>query len=86
MRSSPRLESFKAAIEAMLTADLDAPRKQRHTARRVLARLAEEHGAQDLSYSTVRDWVRVRRAQIDLAAGRRVEVFVPQQHAPGGEA
>lgn len=33
----------------------------------------------------VRDYVRVRRAQIDLEAGRRVEVFVPQEHAPGAE-
>jgi hypothetical protein len=35
-----------------------------------LARLVEEHGAQELSYSTVRDYVRVRRAQIDVEAGR----------------
>jgi transposase len=70
----------------MLTEDTTAPRKQRHTARRVLARLIEEHGAEELSYSTVRDFVRVRRAQIDVEAGRRVEVFVPQEHAPGAEA
>jgi hypothetical protein len=30
--------------------------------------------------------VRVRRAQIDVEAGRRVEAFVPQEHAPGAEA
>lgn len=30
--------------------------------------------------------MRVRRAQIDVEAGRRVEVFVPQEHAPGAEA
>ncbi len=83
VRASPRLDPFKDAIDAMLREDLEAPRKQRHTATRILARLAEEHGAVDLSYSTVRDYVRVRRAQIDLAAGRRVEVFVPQEHAPG---
>jgi transposase len=81
-----RLEPFKAAIDAMLIEDTTAPRKQRHTARRILARLIEEHGAEELSYSTVRDYVRVRRAQIDVEAGRRVEVFVPQEHAPGAEA
>jgi transposase len=70
----------------MLTEDTTAPRKQRHTARRILARLIEEHGAEELSYSTVRDYVRVRRAQIDVGAGRRVEAFVPQEHAPGAEA
>ncbi len=83
---SPRLGPYKAVIDAMLTQDLDAPRKQRHTATRVLARLVDEHEAAGLSYSTVRDYVRVRRAQIDAAAGRRVEVFVPQEHAPGEEA
>ena len=36
--------SLKALIDAMLVVDLDAPRKQRHTARRVLARLVDEHG------------------------------------------
>jgi transposase len=81
-----RLEPFKDAIDAMLIEDTTAPRKQRHTARRILARLIEEHSAQELSYSTVRDYVRVRRAQIDVQAGRRVEVFVPQEHAPGAEA
>jgi transposase len=81
-----RLDPFKVAIDAMLTEDTTAPRKQRHTARRILARLIEEHGAEEVSYSTVRDYVRVRRAQVDVEAGRRVEVFVPQEHAPGAEA
>jgi len=30
-RSSPRLDPYKDAIDAMLRTDLDAPRKQRHT-------------------------------------------------------
>jgi transposase len=81
-----RLEPLKTAIDAMLTEDTTAPRKQRHTARRVLSRLIEEHGAEELSYSTVRDYVRIRRAQVDVEAGRRVEVFIPQEHAPGAEA
>ncbi|PWJ24955.1 transposase [Branchiibius hedensis] len=87
-RSSPRLDPFKDAIDDMLRADLDAPRKQRHTATRILARLIDEHAATGLSYSTVRDYVRVRRAQIDLEGGRRVEeaAFVPQIHEPGEEA
>jgi len=32
-------------------------RKQRHTARLVLARLVEEHGLTELTYSAVRDYV-----------------------------
>lgn len=43
---SYRLEPFKAAIEEMLIADTTAPRKQRHTARRIHARLIEEHSAE----------------------------------------
>lgn len=86
MRAAPRLDPYREAIDAMLRSELDAPRKQRHTATRILARLIAEHAATELSYSTVRDNVRVRRAQIDLEAGRRVEVFVSQQHAPGAEA
>lgn len=87
VRQSPRLDQFKPAIDAMLWADTTAPRKQRHTARRILHRLIEEHGAgAELSYSTVRDYVRTRRAEIDIEAGRRVEVFVPQEHPPGAEA
>jgi hypothetical protein len=52
---APVLDPVKPLIDAMLRSDLDAPRKQRHTARRVLARLVDEHGAVHVSYSTVRD-------------------------------
>jgi transposase len=86
-RIAPRLEPFKAAIDAMLRSDLDAPKKQRHTARRVLARLVDEHGAGGLSYSTVRDHVRKRRPQILAEAGKPLELgFVPQTHPPAAEA
>jgi transposase len=87
VRVSLRLAPFKATIDQMLRVDLDAPRKQRHTATRVLARLAEEHGATELSYSTVRDYVRIRRVEIEIEEGRRrVDAFIPQGHAPGAEA
>jgi transposase len=86
VRVAPRLEPAKAAIDAMLREDLDAPRKQRHTARRVRARLVEEHQLTEITYSTVRDYVRVRRPQIWAEAGRSLgEVFVPQTHSPGAE-
>jgi len=71
----------------MLRSDVDAPKKQRHTARRILARLVDEHGATDLSYSSVRDHVRKRRPQILAEAGKPLEVgFVPQTHSPAAEA
>jgi hypothetical protein len=48
---APKLDPLKPIIDAMLVADLDAPRKQKHTARRIRARLVDEHDAADLSYS-----------------------------------
>lgn len=87
VRVAPRLDPVKPLIDAMLREDLTAPRKQRHTARRVLARLVDEHGVGDITYSTVRDYVRVRRVEINAEAGRCVEeAFVPQSHDPGAEA
>jgi hypothetical protein len=87
VRRSARLESLKTLIDAMLQVDLEAPRKQRHTARRILARLVDEHGVSDVSYSTVRDYVAKRRPEIAAAAGRGLETaFVLQTHLPGEEA
>jgi len=68
---APVLGPVKPLIDAMLCSDLDAPKKQRHTARRVLARLVDEHGVQDLSYSTVRDYVAKRRPEIAAEAASR---------------
>jgi len=81
-RSAPRLGEFRGLIDEWLIADLVAPRKQRHTARRVWRRLVDEHGA-DVAESTVRDHVRKRRRELGLTVG---EVFVPQVHAPGRTA
>lgn len=56
-RRSPRLEPLKETIDGWLRADLDAPRKQRHTVKRIHACLLKEHGAAGVSYSAVRDYV-----------------------------
>lgn len=86
VRSAPVLGPAKSLIDDMLVEDLDAPKKQRHTARRVMARLADEHGLV-VSYSTVRDYVRVARPRVWAEAGRCPdEVFVPQRHEPAAEA
>jgi transposase len=83
---APVLGPVKPLIDAMLRSDLDAPKKQRHTARRVLARLVDEHGAVDLSYSTVRDYVAKRRPEIAAEAGRPLEGgCVPQTHPRAAE-
>jgi transposase len=82
-----RLEPYKPAIEEMLRADLDAPRKQRHTVKRIFDRLVAEHEMEGVSYDTVCDYVRWRRPEVRVEAGRGpAEVFVPQTHRPGVEA
>ena len=87
-RAAPVREAVAGWIDEMLREDLAAPRKQRHTARRVFERLADEHGAQ-VSYSYVAKYVARRRAEI--AAEERggdggLDGFVPQVREPGAEA
>lgn len=85
-RVAPVLGPVKPLIDAMLREDIDAPRKQRHTARRIRERLIEEHQVR-VAYPTVRDYVRDARPRIAVEAGRPLaEVFVPQTHAAGAEA
>ncbi|MFF3437780.1 IS21 family transposase [Streptosporangium sp. NPDC002721] len=87
-RRSSRLDRFKPVIDEMLRADLDAPRKQRHTVRRIFNRLVAEHEMEAVSYSTVCNYVGERRPQILAEAGRIVlpEVPIDQVHRPGVEA
>lgn len=82
VRVSPVLEGWKATIDGWLEADRKAPKKQRHTARRVWQRLVDEHDAQ-VGESTVRRYVaEARRRQPTVLA----EVKVPQTHPLGAEA
>ena len=69
-------------IDAWLLADREAPRKQRHTARRIWQRLVAEHGA-TLAEVTVSRYAAGRWVELGL---NRVEVAVPQTHLPGAEA
>ncbi|WP_239477200.1 IS21 family transposase [Streptomyces sp. CS147] len=80
------LDPYKPAIDEILRADLDAPRKQRHTVTRIFHRLVEEHGA-DVSYGVVRYYVAGRKPEILVESGKApLEAFVPQTHLPGHEA
>ena len=81
-RVAPALGPHRATIRAWLTSDLTAPRKQRHTARRVWQRLVDEQGAL-VAESTVRAVVAEIKAELE--SGTRL-VTVPQAHPPGDEA
>ena len=81
-RPAPKLGEYREVIDEWLIADLVAPRKQRHTARRIWQRLVDEHGAQ-VAEVTVRQHVRKRRRELGLSVG---QVFVPQVHAPARTA
>jgi transposase len=88
VRAAPVREAVAGWIDEMLAEDLAAPRKQRHTARRIFERLADEHGAQ-VSYSYVAKYVAGRRPEIaaeDRGQGAGLAGFVPQVREPGAEA
>ena len=74
-RSQPVMGPYLAMVERWLKEDEKAPRKQRHTAKRVHDRLVDEYGFSG-SEVTVRRAVRALR-------GRRVEMFVPLEAVPG---
>jgi transposase len=79
VRERPALtDELRAVIDQILRVDKDAPRKQRHTARRIFQRLVEERGAQ-VSESSVRAYVHDRRRELGVGT----QVFVPQHHPWG---
>lgn len=81
-RSSPALEPWKATIDRWIEEDKQAPRKQRHTARRIYQRLREDYDA-DVGESTVRRYVAQRKQSVGVPLR---EVTVPQHHPLGATA
>lgn len=80
-RRRPAIDPWAAVIDGWLLGDQDAPRKQRHTARRVWQRLVVEHGA-TVSEVTVSRYVGRRRVELGLV---QREVSIPQTHLAGAE-
>ena len=62
------LDPVTEHIDAMLRADLTAPRKQRHTIQRIYDRLLVEYDFKLACYSTVAHYVKKRRPQIIAGA------------------
>jgi transposase len=81
-RPAPALDRWKPVIDGWLEDDKSAPRKQRHSARRVWQRLVEEYQA-EVGESTVRRYVAEVRARQEFPLA---EVAVPQHHPLGAEA
>jgi len=73
--AKPKLDPFITIIDAILKSDAEAPKKQRHTAKRIFERIRDEHGY-DGGYTIVADYVREARQ-------RTAEKFVPLHHPPG---
>lgn len=73
-------DDVRAFIDEVLEADKKAPRKQRHTARRIWQRLIEERDAW-VSEPSVRRYVHDRRRQM----GMNAQAFVPQHHPDGAQ-
>jgi transposase len=81
-RTSPVLGRWIPVIDGWLEADKSAPKKQRHTARRVFQRLVEELDA-EISESTVRRYVAEAKKKRAFSVP---QVMVPQSHPLGEEA
>jgi len=74
-REKRKLAPFLPIIHQILVADRQAPKKQRHTARRIFERLRDEHGYQG-GKTVVKDAVRAWKQS-------HQEVFLPLSHPPG---
>lgn len=76
----PKLEPYKAEIDEWLTNDKRAPRKQRHTAKRVYDRLKKEKPGFDCSKRLVEQYVAFKKEELKL---KRKEGYIPLEHHPG---
>ena len=82
-RAKPKLDAVAAFIDQVLEEDRRAPRKQRHTARRIYQRICQAFPDAAIAESTVRNHVRARKRQLGLLG---CETFVPQSYTWSQEA
>ena len=82
-RVKPKLDGVAAFIDQVLEEDRRAPRKQRHTARRIYRRILTEFPDAGIAESTVRNHVRARKRALGLI---QRETFVPQSYVRGHKA
>ena len=65
-RLCPKLDPYKPVIDRWLEEDKNAPRKQRHTSRRVYKRLRKEVTGFDCSYRLVALYVAEKKKELKL--------------------
>jgi transposase len=82
-RERPAITPLVGFIDAILLTDKKAPRKQRHTAHRIYARIHKERPDCPVAEGTIRRYVRERKAEMGLLVR---ETFVPQSYDWGVEA
>ena len=75
-----RLDPFKPLIDEWLEADKLAPRKQRHTAKRIYRRLRDEAEGFNCSYRLVALYVAEKKEELRL---KKTEGYIPLVHHPG---
>lgn len=81
-RKRPIMAPLMPFIDAVLEADRNAPRKQRHTAHRIWQRIVTEQPERKVSEVTIRQYVRERKQELGWSARA---TCVPQSYAPGQE-
>jgi transposase len=81
-RERPVIDPLRPFIDAILEADRNAPRKQRHTAHRIWQRIRTEQPASKVAEVTVRQYVRECKRQLGWTTRT---TCVPQSYAPGQE-
>jgi len=82
-RACPKLGPVREFIDRILESDRRAPRKQRHTARRIYDRIRQEFPEHEMAEVTVRAYVRGRKRELGLSLR---ETYVPQSYGWGEEA
>jgi transposase len=82
-RPQLKMAAVSGFIDAILEGDRKAPRKQRHTAKRIWERTREEVAGSTVAERTVRQYVERRKQE--LGYGRK-DTFVPQSYEWGVEA
>ncbi len=75
-----KLDPFKPFIDEWLEADKLAPRKQRHTAKRIYRRLRDEAEGFNCSYRLVALYVAEKKEELRL---KKTEGYIPLVHHPG---